>query len=222
VIAKVLLFFVAAVMNLGLYLAVPLFQSWLQRHALKAEKSVDRVEREITYSTPEPDKVVKREIKEIKLTTVRPPSPRQSRPSLPGGGLKLDLSTAGGSMGLVSGGDRTGPLGSGTGGGKGSGQGAMIFESGQTDSDARIIGPDAAPKYPIRADREDVTGFVDLVFVVNESGFPDQFSVLKEDPEGYGFAAAAIEAWRKLRFEPALLQKTPVKQKVRRRIQFNK
>jgi len=62
VIAKVLLFFVAAVMNLGLYLAVPLFQSWLQRHALKAEKSVDRVEREITYSTPEPDKVVKREI----------------------------------------------------------------------------------------------------------------------------------------------------------------
>jgi protein TonB len=123
-------------------------------------------------------------------------------------------------MALVSGGDRTGPLGSGTGGGTGSGSGNMVYEPGQTDTDARIAGPDQAPRYPPRAEREGVTGYVDVLFVVSEAGLATSVTVLKEDPQGYGFAAAAVEAVRKLRFQPATLQKVAVKQKVRRRINF--
>jgi protein TonB len=123
-------------------------------------------------------------------------------------------------MALVSGGDRTGPLGSGTGGGTGSGVGSLVYEPGQTDTDARISGPDHPPRYPPRAEREGVTGYVDLLFVVGEAGFATQITVLKEEPQGYGFAAAAVEAVRKLRFQPATLQKIAVKQKVRRRVNF--
>jgi protein TonB len=95
-----------------------------------------------------------------------------------------------------------------------------VYEPGQTDSDARISGADQPPRYPPRAEREGVTGYVDLLFIVNESGFATSITLLKEDPPGYGFGASAIEAVRKLRFQPALLQRIPVKQKVRRRVNF--
>jgi TonB family protein len=216
----VLLFLAALVFNAVLFLMVPTFQAAFHTPAAKKAPG-DSVVRELAPPEPEPEKVVQREIKEIQMQPVSQPSLTQNRPSAPGGGLKLDLSAAGGEgLALVSGGDRSGPLGSGTGGGTGSGIGSMVYEPGQTDADARITGPDQQPKYPPRAEREGITGYVDLLFVVNESGFAGQISVLKEEPAGYGFAAAAIDAVRRLRFQPAMLQKTPVKQKVRRRINF--
>ncbi len=217
----ILLFIVALVFNAVLFLMVPTLQAAF--HSPIAKKApTDSVVRELAPPEVQPEKVVQREIKEIQMQPVSPPSLTQSRPSAPGGGLKLDLSAAGGAgaMALVSGGDRSGPLGSGTGGGTGAGIGSMVYEPGQTDADARITGPDQTPKYPPRAEREGVTGYVDLLFVVNESGFAGQISVLKEEPAGYGFAAAAIDAVRRLRFQPAMLQKSAVKQKVRRRINF--
>jgi TonB family protein len=216
-----LLFLAALLVNGALYLAVPFMQALMHQRALTSEKRPAVVEREIAFADPEPEKLLKREIREIKLEAIRPPNLTEGRPSTPGGGLKIDLSPAGGAgMALVSGGDRSGPIGSGTGGGKGSGIGAMVYEPGQTDSDARILGADQAPKYPPRAEREGITGFVDLLFVVNESGFAEQIAVLKEEPPSYGFAASAMEAVRRLRFQPAMLQKTAVKQKVKRRINF--
>ena len=219
--SKFPLLLVALGINLALYLAVPFMQALLREKALANRKKTNTVERELVFEQREPEKIVKREIKEIKLQAFQPANLTQGRPSSPGGGLKIDLSPAGGEgQSLVSGGDRSGPLGSGTGGGSGSGLGAMVYEPGQTDADARIVGPDQTPKYPPRAEREGVTGYVDLLFVVNESGFAEQITVLKEDPGSYGFASAAIEAVKRLRFQPALIQKTPVKQKVKRRINF--
>ena len=218
---KLPLFLAALLINLALYLAVPFMQALLRQKALAAQKKPQTIERELVFEQTQTEKFVKREIKEIKLQAVQSPNLTQGRPSSPGGGLKIDLSPAGGEgQSLVSGGDRSGPLGSGTGGGTGSGIGAMVYEPGQTDADARIVGPDQSPKYPPRAEREGVTGYVDLLFVVNEAGFAEQITVLKEYPDGYGFASAAIEAVRKLRFQPAMIQKTPVKQKVKRRINF--
>jgi len=217
---KVPIFLAALLINLALYLAVPFMQAVMRQKALSQQKKPQEVERQLEFEQPV-EKVEKQEIKEIKLATVQTPNLTQGRPSSPGGGLKLDLSPAGGEgEELVSGGDRSGPLGAGAGGGTGSGMGAMVYEPGQTDEDARIVGPDQAPNYPPRAEREGVTGYVDVLFVVNESGFAEQISVLKEDPEGYGFASAAIDAVRKLRFAPAMIQKTPVRQKVKRRINF--
>ena len=219
--SKAPLFLAALLINLVLYLAVPFMQAVLHQKALRGEKKTKVVEHELVFEQFETEKVVKREIKEIKLQAVQPPNLTQGRPSSPGGGVKIDLSAAGGEgQSLLSGGDRSGPIGSGTGGGSGSGLGAMIYEPGQTDADARIVGPDQIPKYPPRAERDGVTGYVDLLFVINESGFAEQISVLKEEPGSYGFASAAIEAVRKLRFQPATIEKTPVKQRVRRRINF--
>jgi len=218
--AKLPIFLVALLINLALYLAVPFMQAVMRQKALGQQKKPEAVERQLEFEPPV-EKVVKQEIQEIKIAAVQTPNLTQGRPSTPGGGLKIDLSPAGGEgEELVSGGDRSGPLGAGAGGGTGSGMGAMVYEPGQTDEDARIVGPDQAPNYPPRAEREGVTGYVDVLFVVNEEGFAEQISILKEDPEGYGFGNAAIEAVRKLRFQPAMIQKTPVRQKVKRRVNF--
>jgi TonB family protein len=220
--ARTLLLFLAALaFNTVLFLIVPVLQAAFHAPAV-IKKDVDSlVNRDIALPQRDPERPEEREIKEIKLQPVTQ-AVAESRPTLPGGGLKIDLSPAGaeGDMELVSGGDRTGPLGAGTGGGTGSGVGSLVYEPGQTDSDARIAGADQPPRYPPRAEREGVTGYVDLLFIVNESGLATQITVLKEDPPGYGFASSAIEAVRKLRFQPALLQRIPVKQKVRRRVNF--
>lgn len=215
------LFLAALLFNTVLFLIVPTLQAAFRSPSPAQAAADSLVQRELAPEVTRPQPPPPREIHEIKLEQVSQ-SVTEARPVMPGGGLKLDLSAVGGagSMALVSGGDRTGPLGSGTGGGVGSGSGSMVYEPGQTDSDARISGADQPPRYPPRAEREGVTGYVDLLFVVNESGFATQIQVLKEEPPGYGFAASATEAVRKLRFQPAMLQKIPVKQKVRRRINF--
>jgi len=215
------LFLLALLINLALYLAVPFMQALLHQRALRAEKKKPVIERELVFEHPQIDHVVKREIKEIKLAAVTPPNLTQGRPSSPGGGLKIDLSAAGGQgPGLLSGGDRSGAIGSGTGGGNGEGMGAMVYEPGQTDEDVKLLG-NVKPTYPQRAEREGVIGYADIFFVVNESGFAEQISALKEEPEGYGFASAAIEMVKRERFKPALVQKTPVKQKLKQRVNFN-
>lgn len=217
----VVIFLAALAFNTVLFLIVPVLQAAFHAPAVLTRDVDSLVQRDIVLPNQDPERPPEREIKEIRLQPVSQPV-AESRPSLPGGGLKIDLSPAGasGDMELVSGGDRTGPLGAGTGGGTGAGIGSLVYEPGQTDSDARISGADQPPRYPPRAEREGVTGYVDLLFVVNESGFATQITVLKEDPPGYGFAASATEAIRKLRFQPAMLQRIPVKQKVRRRVNF--
>lgn len=219
--SRIAIFTVALGLNAALFFIVPFLQAAFHVPAMEKPQADSLVRREVYLPNLDPVKPEQREIREIKLEPITQPV-AESRPTLPGGGLKIDLSPAGGdgAMALVTGGDRTGPLGSGTGGGTGSGVGSLIYEPGQTDSDARITGADQPPRYPPRAEREGVTGYVDLLFVVSESGFATQITVLKEDPPGYGFAASAIEAVRKLRFQPALLQRIPVKQKVRRRVNF--
>ncbi len=215
------IFALALAFNAALFFAVPFLQAAFNSPVTKKAAVDPLVERDVVLATPETPRPPEREIKEIRLEPVERPV-AETRPTLPGGGLAIDLSPVGGegSMALVSGGDRTGQVGSGTGGGTGTGSGNMVYEPGQTDTDARIAGPDQPPRYPPRAEREGVTGYVDLLFVVSEAGLATGITVLREDPQGYGFASAAIEAVRKLRFQPATLHKVPVKQKVRRRINF--
>jgi len=208
--------------NVGLYLLVPYIQVLIQRKAMAERKGAKVVTAEVAVAPPQTERRQKRVIKEIKMESYRPPSMATARPSLPGGGLKIDLSPAGGEgLGLVSGGDRTGGIGAGAGGGQGSGIAAMIYEPGQTDTDARITGPDPAPRVPPRAEREGVSGTVTLTFVVNEMGRVEQIQVVKEEPNGYGFATAAIAQAKALQFKPATLQKMAVRQRFKRRYTFD-
>ena len=218
---KSILFLAAVAVNLGLYLLVPYIQVLIAKNSV-APKSAKLVETVLDFTPPAAEQLVKREIKEIKTQSINPPQPTPTRPTTPGGGLKIDLSPAGGEgLALVSGGDRTGGIGSGTGGGKGDGMAAMTYEMGQTDTDAKLVGADPNPKFPSRAEREGVTGLVDLTFIVNESGLVEQISVVKEEPGGYGFAASAIETVKKLHFTPATLQKMSVRQRYKRRYNFD-
>lgn len=210
----------AFVVNLGLYLLVPYIQVLIQ-HGAKRPVSPATVVRELDFAPPPAEKLVKREIKEIKTASIDPPQPNPTRPTTPGGGLKIDLSPAGGDgLALVSGGDRTGGIGSGTGGGKGEGMAAMTYELGQTDTDARPYGQDPPLVYPPRAQREGVSGTVDVLLVVNEMGMVEQVSPIKEDPTGYGFYKNCVDYVKKIRFKPAMLQKIPVRQRFKKRCNF--
>lgn len=212
---------VAVAINVGLYLMVPYIQVLIQRKALASHKSAKTVVAELAVAPPEEERTQRKVIKEIKTLAFRPPSMETARPTTPGGGLKIDLSPAGGEgQGLVSGGDRTGQIGSGTGGGQGAGLAAMTYEPGQTDTDAKPIGADPALDYPARAEREGVNGYVDLTFVVTESGSVEQITLLKEEPGGYYFGSAAIDCVKKMRFKPATLQKMAVRQRFKRRFNF--
>jgi protein TonB len=218
-IEKSVLFAAAVAVNLGLYLLVPYIQVLIAKNAV-APKSPKQVVTELDFRPPEAEKLVKREIKEIKNQSMSPPQPNPSRPSTPGGGLKIDLSPAGGDgPALLSGGDRTGGIGSGTGGGKGDGMAAMTYEIGQTDVDAKELN-NPPLDFPARAQREGVNGVVDLAFVVNEQGYAEQIMVIKEEPTGYGFAAKAIESAKRIRFKPAVLQKMSVRQNAKKRYTF--
>lgn len=211
---------IAITVNVGLYLLVPYIQVLIQRKTMDAHKVPRSVTVEVTPTPPEEKRAQKRVIKEIKTEAYRPPSMAATRPTNPGGGLKIDLSPAGGEgLGLVSGGDRTGGIGSGTGGGTGSGLAAMTYEMGQADVDAKMV-KDAPLNYPPRAERDGVAGYVDVTFVVTETGLVEQISVLKEDPSGYGFAAAALETIRQMRFKPATFEKMPVRMRFKRRFNF--
>ena len=217
---KGLLLLGALVINLGLYLLVPYIQVLILKHSHQIPKSPKQVISELTFAPPQTEKLIKREIKEIKTEAITTPQPTPARPSTPGGGLKIDLSPAGGEgLALVSGGDRTGGIGSGTGGGQGNGMAAITYEPGQTDVDAKPVN-NPPLKYPPRAQRENITGVAELAFVVNESGMIEQVIVLKEEPTGYGFAAAAIQSANQLRFKPATLQKMSVRQKVKQTFRF--
>ena len=221
VLEKSVLFLGALIINLGLYLLVPYIQILVQHGAARRDKASKTVIAQIDMTPPAPEKLVRREIKPIRSESFRPPTLSSTRPSTPGGGLKIDLSVAGGEgPSLVSGGDRSGPLGSGTGGGQGLGLTAMTYDPGQTDTDAKPIGPDPPLDFPARAERDGVNGRVDLTFVVNESGMVEQISIIKEEPTGYNFAAAAMASARKMRFKPATLQKMAVRQRFKRTFNF--
>ncbi len=217
-----ILFILALILNLCLYLLVPGMQLIMQRKQQQNAKPKEVI-RELVFNNPEPEKLVKKEIQEIHQQILSPQNLGSPRPvGRVGGGLKIDLSPAGGEgQALVSGGNRTGPLGSGTGNGVGEGNGNVTYEPGQTDTDARMIGADPKLEFPSRAEREGISGYVDLTFIVNESGNVEQITVLKEEPIGYGFGAKAIESAKKLKFKPATLQKVAVRQHFKRRFSFD-
>lgn len=217
---KSVLLVAAIAVNLGLYLLVPYIQVLIRKNA-NPPKAPTAVVRQLEFSPPPAERLVKHEIKEIKLASLDPPQPNPTRPTTPGGGLKIDLSPAGGEgQALLSGGDRTGGIGGGTGNGTGNGMSAMTYEMGQTDTDAKITN-DPPVNFPPRAGREGVGGRVEVYFLVNEMGMTEQISILKEDPTGYGFGQAAIEHVKAMRFKPATLNKIAVRQWVRRPIIFN-
>jgi len=77
-----------------------------------------------------------------------------------------------------------------------------------TEVQAALLAHKVDPKYPERARKEGVEGWVWLHTVINESGAVEELTVISGHP---WLAEAAIEAVRQWRYRPTLLNGRPVK-----------
>jgi protein TonB len=195
----IILVFAIAVNSL-LFLLIPIVQVMFGNPPMRVRKQEKRVAPLETIIKKQPQKQIKKEYKAIKSYS------RRFKPSTPGArSVKMDLSVVSGGEGVAI---EAGELG------------VLTYLPGETDTDVEII-KEKPLKMPLRARREEISGYVDLVFVVNEAGFPGEIQVLIENPAGYGFTKSAIKALKSMRFRPATIKNVPVRQKCKRRFRFD-
>ncbi|HUQ52459.1 MAG TPA: energy transducer TonB, partial [Gammaproteobacteria bacterium] len=77
----------------------------------------------------------------------------------------------------------------------------------------------AAPVYPLDAARDGVEGWVDVEFIVDETGRPRDFEVVAAEPQGQ-FEEAALAALAKYRYEPFAVDGRLFARRVGLRIRF--
>jgi protein TonB len=77
----------------------------------------------------------------------------------------------------------------------------------------------AAPKYPRNAERRNLSGWVDVVFVVTRDGTVANIEIRDSEPDDT-FVNAAISAVEKWEFEPVIENGVPVEKKVGVRMMF--
>ena len=90
----------------------------------------------------------------------------------------------------------------------------------QVDQQPRSLStPD--PKYPSIAKRSNKEGVVVVEFTIGVDGRASDITVASEEPKGFGFGDAAIEAVKRWRFTPAKKGGESVPMRVRQTIRFN-
>ncbi len=192
---------IAIVLNLAIFLLVPLLQV-LFSHPDYSKAKKNNIEREMeTVVQKQIEKIEKKEIKPIKSFTKKfTPSAPVSR------NVQMDLSVSAGGQGVAV---QSGNIG------------VMTYLPGETDTDAKIIGNPGDPKMPLRAEREGVEGYVNAVWVVNESGRVIEISIVTEEPLGYGFGNSVRDYLKKIKWQPAAIKQVPVRQKITQTFRFS-
>jgi protein TonB len=74
--------------------------------------------------------------------------------------------------------------------------------------------------YPDKGLEAGTSGYVDFSFIIEADGSVGSPRVIAEAPSGYGFAAAAMKAFPKWRFEPKLVDGKPVAAPAQIRVTF--
>lgn len=92
------------------------------------------------------------------------------------------------------------------------------FTVGQLD------GPLAAlaripPVYPLRARRRGIQGWVNVAFVVDQTGKVDEITILEAEPPGL-FEKSVVQCIRSWRFKPGTVEGMPVRAKAETTIRF--
>jgi len=197
---KIPIALLAVIVNALLFLLIPVLQIAFGSVPVR-EKPSEKVVAVLEPVVHKPSKQLeKKEYRAIKSLI------KSSRPSSPiARSVKLDLSVVSGGEGVAI---ETGQLG------------VMTYLPGETDTDPEKISGLREPKMPLRAKREEVDGYVDALWVVNQSGFAVEIDVLKEDPPGYGFSREVIKYLKSLRYKPATLKNVPVRFKYKQRFRF--
>ena len=97
----------------------------------------------------------------------------------------------------------------------------VIYEAGEVDEQAQVL-REIQPKFPERAKKMGVSGYVKVFIVIDVNGDVSQAQVLTQDPAGYGFDIEALKAIRQWKFSPAQLRGFPVAQKATKEFRFVK
>ena len=75
----------------------------------------------------------------------------------------------------------------------------VIYEAGEVDEQAQVL-REIQPKFPDRAKKMGVSGYVKVFIVIDVNGDVSQAQVLTQDPAGYGFDIEALKAIRQWKF----------------------
>ncbi|WP_290743072.1 energy transducer TonB [Fibrobacter sp. UBA4309] len=200
--AFVLSFVVSAVF----FLAVPVLNALFFDKGVKAEKELDAVtEVEVLVSEKKP------EVKQKVIRTIVNPNPFKISANMGvsrSQNFQMDLSLA------------RGAAGDGVAVGTGSMEN-VVYEAGEVDEQAQVL-KEIQPKFPERAKKMGISGYVKVMIVIDVYGDVAQASVMTLDPPGYGFENEALKAVRQWKFSPAHLGGYPVAQRATKEFRFVK
>jgi protein TonB len=201
-VAFVLSFAVSAVF----FLAVPVLNALFFDKGVKTEKELDTVtEVEVLVSEKKP------EVKQKVIRTIVNPNPFKISSNMGvsrSQNFQMDLSLA------------RGAAGDGVAVGTGSMEN-VVYEAGEVDEQAQVL-KEVQPKFPERAKKLGISGYVKVMVVIDVYGDVAQASVMSLDPPGYGFENEALKAVRQWKFSPAHLGGYPVAQKATKEFRFVK
>lgn len=196
----------AFVVNAVFFLAIPVINTLFFDKGVKTEKVLDAVtEVEVFVSEKKP------EVKQKVIRTVVNPNPFKISEHVGvnrSQNFQMDLSLA------------RGNAGDGVAVGTGSMEN-VIYEAGEVDEQAQVL-REIQPKFPERAKKLGISGYVKVFIVIDVYGDVVQAQVLTQDPVGYGFDTEALNAIRKWKFSPAQLGGFPVAQKATKEFRFVK
>ena len=201
-IALVLSFVLSAVF----FLAIPVINVLISDKGVKGEKELEAVtEVEVLVSEKKP------EVKQKVIRTIVNPNPFKITSNMGvsrSQNFQMDLSLA------------RGAAGDGVAVGTGSMEN-VVYEAGEVDEQAQVL-REIQPKFPEKAKRMGVSGYVKVLIVIDVYGDVAQAQVLTQEPAGYGFDNEALKAVRQWKFSPAHLGGYPVAQKATKEFRFVK
>lgn len=201
-IALVLSFVVSGVF----FLAIPVINVLFFDKGVKTEKQLEAVtEVEVLVNEKKP------EVKQKIIKTIVNPNPFRisSHPGVSRNqNFQMDLSLARGNAGdgaVVDAGSMEN----------------VVYEAGEVDEQAQVL-REIQPKFPEKAKKLGVSGYVKVLIVIDVYGDVAQAQVMTLDPAGYGFETEALNAVRQWKFTPAQLGGYPVAQKATKEFRFVK
>ena len=199
-VALVLSFVLSAVF----FLAIPVINALMSDKGVKGEKELEAVtEVEVLVSEKKP------EVKQKVIRTIVNPNPFKITSNMGmsrNQNFQMDLSLA------------RGASGDGVAVGTGSMEN-VVYEAGEVDEQAQVL-REIQPKFPEKAKRMGVSGYVKVLIVIDVYGDVAQAQVLTQEPPGYGFDNEALKAVRQWKFSPAQLGGFPVAQKATKEFRF--
>ena len=199
-IALVLSFVLSAVF----FLAIPVINALMSDKGVKEQKELETVtEVEVLVSEKKP------EVKQKVIRTIVNPNPFKITSNMGTSrsqNFQMDLSLA------------RGAAGDGVAVGTGSMEN-VVYDAGEVDEQAQVL-REIQPKFPEKAKRMGVSGYVKVLIVIDVNGDVAQAQVLTQEPAGYGFDNEALKAVRQWKFSPAQLGGFPVAQKATKEFRF--